>query len=292
MTRLGTLGAVARVLLVATALTAAGGIGAGPQPWWATGAAFAQDDDGGDDDGDDGGDDDGGDDDGDDGNDGDDDGDDGNDDGDDGPDDDDPDDDGPDDDGADDDDRVRERRSFSRDRDDAPVLRAPSNRRATTSRPARAPAPVAVPRPVFAPGEIVVTNLGDTDLATLQTEGFAVIERVDLANVAVVLHRLQVPRALTLEQARDRVRAQPTGGTGDFNHYYRSEQDTLNPASAAPSPQDATLQPAAIPAARSCTHLNCAALDLIGWPADRDAAPAVPRHGAGGRGRHRREWRA
>ena len=257
-----------RTLLLALAVTTAAGPGLGPDPWSGSGAAFAQDDDGGDDGGDRGddrGDNAGGDDGAAAGSDdgaaagggsaNDDAGDDGGDDA----------DDGATDDGA---------------TDDGASGRAPTTRRApagSTTR-VRSPAPVPVQRPVFAPGEIVVTNLGDADLATLLAEGFTVIERVDLSDVAVVLHRLQAPGPLTLDQARDRVRAQPTGATGDFNHFYRSEEDSLNPASApssapGPLPPAPPAQPIALSPTLPCAHLNCAALSLIGWPAARDAAP-------------------
>ncbi len=202
--------------------------------------------------------------------------------------DDDSDDDGPDDDGGDDDDAGgndpagdtavdRPARDPARARDRA-LPRAEARRSSGGQVPGNAPA---VRREVFAPGEIVVTNLGDSDLAVLQAEGFVLIERVDLTNVAVALHRLQVPGGLTLEQARDRVRAQPTGGTGDFNHFYRSEQqdqktDVISDASVAgvaapPAPDLASAQP--IAATPPCTHLNCAALALIDWPPARETMP-------------------
>ncbi len=127
-------------------------------------------------------------------------------------------------------------------------------------------AEVAAPPPAFAANEIVVTNLSDPDLLALQAEGFDVIERITLTNVAVTLHRLRAPATLTLEQARERVRAQPSGATGDFNHFYRSEQD-----STAPAPEQ--VQPVAMPPVPACSHLNCAALELINWPAARDLLP-------------------
>ncbi len=125
----------------------------------------------------------------------------------------------------------------------------------------------AAPPPEFAAGEIVVTNLSEVDLAALLVEGFIVIERIELFDVAVVMHRLRVPDGLTLEQARDRVRAQPTGATGDFNHYYRTGEDALSPASGVFS------APVAMAPVANCAHMNCSALKLIGWPAERDLSP-------------------
>lgn len=162
-----------------------------------------------------------------------------------------------------------------------------------TMRSSNRPATAAVPRPVFVPREIIVTDLAETDLALLQTEGFALIERVDLTELAMVMHRLQVPPDLTPDQARDRVRAQPSGITADLNHYCRSEQaqpgvlanpvanpvanplaDPVTDAPPAPlpvpMPQLVALRP--IP---PCTHMNCAMLDLIGWPVQRDATCRV-----------------
>jgi minor extracellular protease Epr len=123
------------------------------------------------------------------------------------------------------------------------------------------------PPPLFAPGEIVVTDLSDKDLAALQADGFTVIERIELVDVAVVLHRLRVPDGLTLVEARDRVRARPTGATGDFNHYFRTEGETSVQA------PDPVATPLSIGPVATCAHLNCAVLNLIGWPAARDASP-------------------
>ena len=183
---------------------------------------------------------------------------------DDGGDDDGGDDDGGDDDGGagapgDDDDSDADpvRRDDDRARDPVPGARAATPRRTRVVD--------AAPPPAFASGEIVVTNLSDGDLAALQSEGFTVIERIGLADVAVVLHRLRVPDGLTLEQARERVRAAPTGATGDFNHYYRMDDSTA--IQAPDEPEQTGFVP---PPPRPCTHLNCASLDLIGWPLDRE----------------------
>ncbi|MGL6208836.1 MAG: S8 family serine peptidase, partial [Paracoccaceae bacterium] len=121
---------------------------------------------------------------------------------------------------------------------------------------------------LFVAGEIIVTDLSDPDLAVLQSEGFTLLERYELADVAVVLFRLGAPDGLTLEQARDRVRSLPTGSTGDFNHYYRQEQGAVDPGGTE------VVEPVAMAAAPPCEHMNCGALELIGWPAARERQPS------------------
>jgi minor extracellular protease Epr len=125
----------------------------------------------------------------------------------------------------------------------------------------RAPvAPVAAPLPQRAAGEIVVTGLSDADLASLLTEGFAVIETLSIVRNGPILHRMRVPPGVALEAGRDRVRARESGQNADFNHYYRAGQ-TVAPASAA--------SPATAAAPASCAHLNCDALTQIDWPLSR-----------------------
>ena len=173
---------------------------------------------------------------------------------------------GGDDDGGDDDDDGGNRASAASGQGGEDRARRQSrNRPAAQTRRARVVE--AAPLPEFAAGEIVVTNLSEVDLAALMVEGFAVIERIALSDVAVVLHRLRVPDGLTLPQARDRVRAQPTGATGDFNHYYRTGEDALAPAAGAAA------TPVAMAAVAPCSHMNCASFDLIGWPMGRDLSP-------------------
>ncbi len=158
-----------------------------------------------------------------------------------------------------------------------------------TTRSSNRPATVVVQRPVFVPGEIIVTDPAETDLALLQTEGFALIERLDLTALAMVMHRLQLPPDLTPDQARDRVRAQPSGITADLNHYYRSDQTPpnalANPVADPVAEPVADAPPAHLPVPMPqlvalrpdppCTHMNCAVLDMIGWPVQRDATCRV-----------------
>lgn len=123
-----------------------------------------------------------------------------------------------------------------------------------------APAPMVRPLPVRAADEIVVTGLSGADLTALLTDGFAVIDALSIARNGAVLHRLRVPAGLSVEDARDRVRARPTGTNADFNHYFRASQ-TIVPASA---PQGDV-----VTAPRSCSHLNCRVLTQIAWPQTR-----------------------
>lgn len=211
-----------------------------PLPWHATfdaGAAFAQDDDdgGGDDGGDDGGGDDGG-------------GDDGGGSG------------GGAGGGDDDDDRGSpqqgDRQPTTRgERETRSPARVTREQQRTTRPRAAAPAPA--PRPVFAP-EIVTSGLTEADVAVLVGQGFRVIEVFDLPGVGTQGRRLAPPAGLTIEEARDRVRAVPSGFDADFNHFYRTEEDTaaegIVPAAAA------TSSPAA------CSHANCRTHALMGWP--------------------------
>lgn len=112
----------------------------------------------------------------------------------------------------------------------------------------------ASPPPLAAEGEIVVTDLPSDALATLTTEGFAVLQQSTLATLGQTVTRLQIPNTLTLSQARDRVRALPGGEDADLNHFFRpSQSDTPD-----------------------CTHENCAEHQLVGWPPDLDCATAQP----------------
>lgn len=160
-------------------------------------------------------------------------------------------------------------RSSSRSLREAPLVKrwkrsvrrnAPRVRRAARI---RATPVQAATLPDFARGEIVVTNLNEADLARLVADGFELLERVDLVEVATVLYRLGVPARLSLEEARSLVRAQPSGATGDFNHYYRHEEQA--PTGGADDPD----LPLPVEEVAPCTHLNCPALDLIGWPGKR-----------------------
>lgn len=184
--------------------------------------AFADDDgdDGGDDGSDDGGDD-------------------GSDDGDDGRDDDD--------DEVDDDDRP----SFGRSR-----TKTNFNNRTSRNRPSRverrrivAPAPIR-----FARAELVGRDLTPAALARLTRQGYAVIEQATLSDGRTV-HRLRIPRRVTLAQARARVQAEAPQAVIDLNHYYRP---TLGP---------------------SCRAAECLARRMIGWTPVSDGAQSCSSSG-------------
>lgn len=117
--------------------------------------------------------------------------------------------------------------------------------RAPRRQTAPAPAPAApVPLQASAPGEIVVLSLDDQDLATLTAQGYDVIEERPLTAFNGVSRRLRVPDGVTLTEARETVRALPSGENADFNHYYRSEQGFSD----------------------SCRGAECPARLSIGWP--------------------------
>lgn len=112
------------------------------------------------------------------------------------------------------------------------------------------------PRPEFLP-EIVVLGLAPGDLTILLQEGFALLETRGLAALGADLIRLAPPVDLELTIARTRVRLLPSGATADFNHLYRTNQQE-NPASAPEVPRPDK--------SADCSHANCAAHDLVGWP--------------------------
>lgn len=118
-----------------------------------------------------------------------------------------------------------------------------------TAPPPPAPAP---PAPEFAADEIVTIGLSDDDLAVLIAQGFGVIETAAVPSLAATPRRLSTPAGLGLVQARDVVRALPSGQDADFNHYYRSEQGFPD----------------------NCQGSDCPARLMIDWtiPVDRDGA--------------------
>jgi minor extracellular protease Epr len=129
----------------------------------------------------------------------------------------------------------------------------------------RAPAPRVQPPPAFAP-EIVVRDLAPDDLVILLAEGFVLIQALALPGEIGTLTRLAPPQGTTLEAGRTRVRGLASGLDADFNHYYRAGQGAEAPRPARPL---AAAQPAPTP----CRHANCAAWDLVGWPAARADLP-------------------
>lgn len=118
--------------------------------------------------------------------------------------------------------------------------------------------PAAAPQPDSAPDEIVVTGLTETDRLRLIDQGFVVIESFPIFANGPELTRLRVPPGVSVTEARDSVRALPSGTNADFNHYYRHSEGEIPVSAAGPDPQPAT-----------CSHLNCEAQALISWPITR-----------------------
>ncbi len=149
---------------------------------------------------------------------------------------------------------------------------APRKPAAVPSKPKVAPkaAPKIAPKPLpeFVP-EIVVLGLTPDDLAILLQEGFVLLQQQSLASPLADLIRLAPPKGLTLSDARARVRLMSSGQNADFNHLYRTDQGVVTTAS--------TARPQAEPIS-DCSHANCAAHDLVGWPNKtwRDANCTMP----------------
>ena len=120
----------------------------------------------------------------------------------------------------------------------APIRRLFGDRE---QRPA-APRVTAAPPVLFVAGEIIVLNISSTDLQSLLDEGYRVLEQRSAAG-GQTYYRLAVPDGLALPDARDAVRALPSGQNTDFNHYYRPERG-----------------------ASACQGETCPAFELVGWP--------------------------
>ena len=74
-------------------------------------------------------------------------------------------------------------------------------------------------------------------------QGFTIVEEITVPGVSAIPRRLATPANLTLADARDVVRALPSGQDADFNHFYRSE-DGFDP---------------------ECTGADCPARLMIDW---------------------------
>ncbi len=96
----------------------------------------------------------------------------------------------------------------------------PNTRSVRLAPPALPPAPL----PDFAPDEIVVVALSDADLAILLEQGFILRDESQIEGLGLAVRLLGIPQGLTLQEARDAVRALPSGGGADYNHFYRSVQ--------------------------------------------------------------------
>lgn len=121
---------------------------------------------------------------------------------------------------ADDDDDEGEGRRLRRGSDDDDDDAQPRRRARAPAPPRAQPAP---PPPRRAANEILARGLDEPDLATLQAEGFEVIQRRVLTGGESLL-RLRKPAALGMQAARDRVRQLASAPAADFNHFYRTGQ--------------------------------------------------------------------
>ncbi|MTH64198.1 S8 family serine peptidase [Paracoccus shanxieyensis] len=129
------------------------------------------------------------------------------------------------------------------------------------AQPRRRPAPQQAPRvrapappPAFAANEILVRGLAQPDIEALRAQGFQPLRRATLSSGETLI-RLRKPRHMTMAEARAAVRARETGGSADFNHFYRPEQ---GPA---------------------CRGIDCPARQMIAWPAGTASCGTAPRIG-------------
>jgi hypothetical protein len=104
------------------------------------------------------------------------------------------------------------------------------------------PAVRAIRLPDRAPDEIVATGLTTPQIATLQGNGFTILDRTEIGGFGGEVLRLRIPPNVQLEAARDLVIAAAPQSLADFSHYYRSEQ------------------------AEACSGPHCASIGLIDWP--------------------------
>ena len=108
-------------------------------------------------------------------------------------------------------------------------------------------------RPENQRDEIVAWGLSAEQQAELERRGFRVLDEVALATASERVVRLQVPRGLSLQQAKADIEAQNLVGTVDLNHFYRTNSgDKGNTVAACLGPQ-------------------CSPLQLIGWPLEGSA---------------------
>lgn len=128
-------------------------------------------------------------------------------------------------------------------------------RQRQSPRRSAAPQP-APPPPEFAENEIVTFGLTTEDLAQLLAQNYRLIEERTLASLAnTTIQRLAVPQGQTLADARIFVRSLPSGGSADFNHFYRTNEELG---------AELIAQPASTP----CKGPHCANRALVGWSDD------------------------
>lgn len=129
-------------------------------------------------------------------------------------------------------------------------FRGSKPRRKGSRRANRRAAPVAA-LPARGDNQLVAMGLNDGQISTLQAEGYAVVERATLSTGELV--KLTKPAAVSLEDARTRVRALAPAAPVDFNHFYAPSQDT------------------------ACGGSPCVAPSLVGWPTGGDEAASTCR---------------
>jgi minor extracellular protease Epr len=163
----------------------------------------------------------------------------------------------------DDDDSPRPASSSTGSDDDegpVPTRPGPSGPKATTDetvpvteeirlRPVREAVPLLTFRP-----EIVVLGLTEQDRTVLEGQGYVLTGRTVLQGTLIDVSRLTPPDALSLIEARDAVRALPSGREADLNHFYRGDEDVVAGAD------------------EPCLHGNCQAHELVKWPSAAERA--------------------
>lgn len=130
------------------------------------------------------------------------------------------------------------------------IQRPSPPRQRRTSRPRRSAPARVVPLRAEAPEEIVALGLSADDVATLVAEGYRVLQEDTVARIGAAVVRLGIPAGVTLEAARDRVRAANPAASADFNHFYRPVQAAA----------------AVDPAAAACEAMSCPQARLVAWP--------------------------
>ncbi|MGU3495873.1 S8 family serine peptidase [Xanthobacteraceae bacterium A53D] len=93
------------------------------------------------------------------------------------------------------------------------------------------------------PDEIVTLGLSTADLGALTGQGWQVLQEAPAGLPGITLRRLRIPQGVSLLQARDTVRALPSGSDADFNHFYRRQQSSMG----------------------DCRGAHCSAWEMVGW---------------------------
>ncbi len=103
------------------------------------------------------------------------------------------------------------------------------------------------PLPAQAEREIVAIGLTADDGATLEAAGYAILSQERLETLDQTLLKLRIPDGLSLEDARNAVRAINDEASADFNHFYRASAAGSSPA---------------------CEGPACPPLEMVNWPLD------------------------